>query len=144
MKIKDLMTRGPHSIGPDGSLRQASCEMKAYGIGFLPVCDEGRLVGIVTDRDIVVRALAANLDPAETRARAVMTADPVWCRDDDELADGVRLMESRRVRRVPVLDRANKLVGVLSLDDIARPDDRRELAGELLEKIALRRPPPSL
>lgn len=143
MEIKDLMTRDPKCIGTDGSLAQAARQMKNDGIGYLLVCDAGRLVGVMTDRDIVVRAVAENLDPATTPARAVMTARPVWCYDYEKLEEALLLMEGWRIRRVPVLDVDHKPVGVLSLDDIARPESRRELAGGLLEKVASRRPPPS-
>lgn len=142
MEIKELMTRDPKCIGPDGSIAQAARQMKNGGIGYLPVCDAGRLLGVMTDRDIVVRAVAENLDSAKTAARAVMTADPVWCYDYEKLEEAVQLMEGWRIRRVPVLDIDHKLVGVLSLDDIARPANRRELAGELLERIVGRRPTP--
>ena len=141
MQIKELMTRGAHCIGPDGTLAQAAKQMRSYGIGLLPVCDDGRLLGVLTDRDIVTRALAADLDPAATRASAVMTVDAVWCYEDDAIEEAVRLMESWKVRRVPVLDREHRVTGVLSVDDIARPQERRSLAGELLERLASPRPP---
>ena len=142
MKIKELMTRGARWIEPGGSAAQAARQMKAYAVGLLPVCELGRLVGVLTDRDIVVRAVAEGRDPKSTTAGELMSPDPVWCSEDDELEEAARVMEGWRVRRLPVLDAEHRLVGVVSLDDIARPDERRALAGEVLEKTAGRRPPP--
>jgi len=142
MEIKELMTRDPEWIGSDSPIALAARQMRNRGIGYLPVCDSGRLLGVLTDRDIVVRVVAENLDPAKTAVRAVMTADPVWCYDYEKLEEVVQLMEGWRIRRLPVLDGEHRLVGVLSVDDIARPVSRRDLAGELMEKVAGRRPLP--
>ena len=143
MKIKDVMTRDPRRIAPDASVRQAARLMRKHGVGILPVCSSsGRLMGMLTDRDLVVRALAPARDPDTTRVSDVMSRDPAWCREDEDLESAAQVMESRRVRRVPVLDRRGHLIGLLSIDDIARPAGRRDLAGDVLEESAARRPAP--
>ncbi len=131
MLVTDAMTRRAETIGPDGSLAEAARRMRDVGVGALVVCEGDRVVGVLTDRDIVVRAVAAGRDPAVTLVSSAMTAQVVECRDDEDLAGAATRMEEAAVRRVVVLDAARQLVGMLSVDDIAVHS--RALAGEIVE-----------
>lgn len=119
MKVADLMTPDPQTIGPDESLRRAAELMDELDVGVLPVCDGERLVGIVTDRDITVRATAAGLSPDSGKVDDVMTADLSWCFEDEDASIAERLMRRTRIRRLPVLNVHRRLVGVISLGDLA-------------------------
>ncbi|UPT73691.1 MAG: CBS domain-containing protein [Elusimicrobiota bacterium] len=132
MKIKDLMRRGVQALEPDATVEDAARRMADAGVGSLPVVSSGRPVGVVTDRDIVVRALAEGLKPKETAVESVMTPEVVYCREDDEAADAAKRMAQAQVRRLLVLDAKGALVGVVSLGDLAvegEPAAREALAG---------------
>jgi CBS domain-containing protein len=132
MLVKDAMTRRAETIGPDEPLQAAARKMKALGIGALPVCERDRLVGMITDRDIVVRGVADGQDPARAAVRSSMTPQVFYCFEDEPIHDAARLMEERSVRRLMVLDQAKRLVGILSADDLALVD--RGLAAEVIER----------
>jgi CBS domain-containing protein len=134
MRISDVMTRDVQVIRPDKSVRDAAQLMDSLNVGVLPVCDGERLVGIITDRDITVRATAAGRDPDETRVREVMTDDVRWCFDDEDVRDAVRVMSDVQIRRIPVVDRNKRLVGIVALGDLAT--DRAEGTGEALRRIS--------
>jgi CBS domain-containing protein len=131
--LKNVMTPDPVWISPHEMLRTAAQRMKALNIGFLVVYDVPTgVVGVITDRDITVRAVAEGLDPASTQVREAMTTHVASCYDDDDLEDAAWLMERKAVRRLVVLNRAHELVGVLSLDDVARALGAERLAGHVL------------
>lgn len=119
MKAADLMTANPQTIGPDDTLRRAAELMDELDVGVLPVCEGERLTGVVTDRDITVRATAAGQAPNETKVAEVMTADLRWCFEDEEVDEVERLMREAQIRRIPVLNRDRKLTGMLSLGELA-------------------------
>src|SRR5688572_1692360 len=120
MKVKDIMTEEVEIVHPDDSLKEAAQKMRDRDIGFLPVCDGDRLVGVVTDRDIAVRSTAEGTDPNTSVGRDLVTSPVVYCFDDQDLKEAAKLMEEHQIRRVAVLSRADKrLVGVVSLGDIA-------------------------
>lgn len=119
MKVADLMTRDPQIIDPETTLQRAAELMDDLGVGLLPVCEAGRLIGVVTDRDITVRGTAAGQGPGETTVADVMTSDLQWCFEDEDVAEAERLMRDAQIRRLPVLDQNRKIVGVLSLGDLA-------------------------
>jgi CBS domain-containing protein len=131
MLVKDAMTRRPETIGPGESLEAAARRMRTAGVGVLPVCEEGRLVGMITDRDIVVRGVAAGEDPASTVVRSAMTPQVISCSEEDDLAVAAEAMDEHAVRRMAVLDASGALVGVLSVDDLALYSEA--LAGEVIE-----------
>ena len=131
MLVKDAMSRRPEVIEPAETLAAAARKMRAAGIGALPVCEGGRLVGMITDRDIVVRAVAAGEDPRSGTVRGAMTPQVVSCTEDEELDAAAMLMDEHAVRRMAVLDAAGHLIGVLSVDDLALFS--RALAGEVIE-----------
>src|SRR4051812_16290534 len=119
MLIRDVMSRGVATVHPDTSLRDAADLMKELDVGVLPVCDGDQLHGMVTDRDITVRAVARGLDPVNARIREVMSDDAFWCYEDQDVSEATHLMDEHQIRRLPVMDRHGNLVGILSIGDIA-------------------------
>lgn len=130
MQISEIMSPKVEWVGPKASVREAAKKMRDTNIGSLPVLEDGELVGLITDRDICCRGVAAAKDTAKTTVRSLMTTDITTCFSDQELADAVRLMEQKHIRRLAVLNREQKLVGLLSVDDLARHS--HALAGEVL------------
>ena len=128
MRVADVMTRGAKLARPDETLRAVAQRMASDDLGFLPVGDDERLLGMITDRDIVVRAVAEGRDPGATKVADVMTADVRYCFEDEDLDHVVQNMGNLQVRRLPVVDRDKKLVGVVSIADSARDHDT-EAAG---------------
>jgi len=122
MKVSEVMTRDVCLARPDETLQQVADRMAAKDIGFMPVGDDERLLGTITDRDIVVRAVAKGLDGG-TLVRDAMTRDVKYCYDDEEMDHVVQNMGNIQVRRLPVVDRNKRLVGVVSLADGALKDD---------------------
>ena len=131
MLVADAMTRRAETIEPDESLLAAARRMRDVGIGALAVCEDARVVGVITDRDIVVRGLAAGCDPATTQVRSAMTSHVIDCQDDEGLVEAAARMEAGAVRRLVVRDGAGKLSGLLSVDDVALHSPT--LAGEIVE-----------
>ena len=119
MRIHALMSQYIEVIHPDASITEAARTMRRADVGPLLVCDGERLVGILTDRDITVRVVAAEAEPQTTRVRDVMTSDVVYCFEDQEVQTAARLMARRQLRRLPVLNREQHLVGIISLADLA-------------------------
>src|SRR3712207_146292 len=105
MQVREVMTRDVEVVHPDATLQEAARKMDALDVGPLPVCDGDRLVGMITDRDIVVRATAAGRDPKTTHVRDAMTRDVVYCFEDQDVREAARVMEEQQIRRVVVLDR---------------------------------------
>lgn len=136
MQLKEVMTPGVEVISPEASIREAAEKMRHMDIGPLPVCDGDRLVGMLTDRDITVRAVADGRDPVTTLVREVMTSDIVYGFDDQDLQDATRLMEQYQIRRLPVLNRDKRLVGIVSLGDLAVHPGNQPLASEVLEQVS--------
>jgi len=132
MLVSEAMTHQAETVGPDDTLEAAARKMRDVGVGAVAVCEEGRPVGMLTDRDIVVRGVAAGRSPAETPVRAVMTAQLMACRDDEDLEFAATRMETLAVRRLAVVDGAGRLLGMLSVDDVALHSNR--LAGEIIEQ----------
>ncbi|WP_224250030.1 CBS domain-containing protein [Hyalangium gracile] len=135
MLISDLMNRSVETIEPGATLQAAAGRMRSYGIGALPVIDGGQLVGMITDRDITVRATALGKDPTVTPVQEAMTSSVVTCREDAPVAEAERLMEEKAVRRLVVLDSWRRVVGIISLDDIAILPGESRRAGEILEHL---------
>jgi CBS domain-containing protein len=133
--VKDVMTPHAETIDPDETLQIAATKMRACDIGLLPVLSDERLIGMLTDRDIVVRAIAEGQDPRTTPVRRAMTAQVFSCYEDEDLTEAAAEMEDRAVRRLAVLDREDRLVGILSIDDIARDMGDEVLAGEVLSRV---------
>jgi CBS domain-containing protein len=119
MKVHEIMTAHARCVGPENTLVEAAGLMRELDVGALPVCEEDRLVGIVTDRDLALRGIANGKDPNTATIGEVMTAGVVHVFADQSVEEVARLMETRQIRRVPVLNRGKRLVGIVSLGDIA-------------------------
>lgn len=118
-QVANAMTRGVRTIRPSDNLVQAAQAMTELDIGSLPVCDGERLLGMVTDRDIVVRGVALGQASDQVHVAEVMTEEAAWCYDDDKVEEVLDRMRALQIRRLPVVDRHKRLVGMLSIGDIA-------------------------
>jgi CBS domain-containing protein len=118
MHVRDLMSRPAEWVNPAIPIREAARKMRELRIGCLPVGEGGRLLGIVTDRDLVCRAVADGRDADRTRVRDVMTRGVAYCFEDQSLLEAATIMRDRQVRRLPVLDRRERVVGILSVNDL--------------------------
>jgi CBS domain-containing protein len=135
MQIKDVMAPSAQWIGPATTIAEAATLMRDQDIGFLPIGDGGRLIGAITDRDIVLRAVAKGRDPQRTTVAEIMSGQVLYCFDDQQIEDVARNMGERAVRRLPVVNREKSLVGIVSLGDLARYASDAA-AGEALSEIA--------
>jgi CBS domain-containing protein len=135
MQLKDLMSREVEVIHPNATIAEAAQRMEALDVGPLPVCDGERLIGMLTDRDITVRATAAGQDPKTTPVRDVMTPEVLYCFEDQDAEEAATLMEDHQIRRLPVLNREHRLVGIVTLGDLALELDRAT-SGEVLEQVS--------
>ncbi|HEX2036285.1 MAG TPA: CBS domain-containing protein [Chloroflexota bacterium] len=136
MKVGDVMTRSVEVIHPDATIDEAAEKMKSFDVGPLPVCDGDRLVGMITDRDITVRATAEERDPVTTRVSEVMTPDVVYTFEDADVEEAARLMEQYQLRRLVVMNRDKRLVGIVSLGDLAVRTPNEQRTGEVLEEVS--------
>jgi CBS domain-containing protein len=136
VQIKEIMTRDPVVSRPDATLREAAQTMRELDSGVLPIGEDDRLLGILTDRDITIRATAEGKDPNSTPVREVMSSEVVACFEDDDEQDAAAKMQEHQLRRLVVLDRNERLVGIVSMGDLAlyTTDDR--LAGEVTEAVS--------
>lgn len=133
MSIKQLMTAGVEVVAPHDSIRVAARKMADGDTGFIPVCDGKTLLGVITDRDIAVRAVAAGKQP-DTAVSEVMTEEVVYCFEDEAVERVAGLMKDREIRRVLVVDRSKRLVGVVSLGDLAETQPGQ--SAEVLERVS--------
>jgi CBS domain-containing protein len=136
MKIDSVMTRDVTVVSPSDSVRAAAELLKSLNIGSAPVCNGRSLVGIITDRDIAIRAVAEGRDPNHTPVEQVMTRDVVYCFEDQDMEEVADAMASSQVRRMPILNRQHQLVGIVSLGDLATEVADDELTGEVLEEVS--------
>src|SRR5258705_9437479 len=136
MDLKDIMSRNVEVVSAGASLRDAARKMKELDVGLIPICDGDRLKGILTDRDITIRATAHGRNPKETKVTEVMSTDIAYCLEDQEVEEAVSLMEARQIRRMPILNQDKRLGGIVSLADIAIHVGDRDLSGETLEEIS--------
>ena len=136
MKIQSILTKDPHVISPDAMICEAARLMKQHDIGMLPVCGGERLVGSITDRDLAIRAVAGGRDPLKTPISEIMTPSVFWCYDDQEIEEAAHLMEEKQIRRLPIVNRQKRLVGIISLGDLALRSKDNLLAEEVLECVS--------
>lgn len=137
MRVKDIMTYGVQCVRPQDSIASVAQRMRDLDVGSLPVCgDNDKLVGMVTDRDITVRATAECCAPEQTVVSDVMTPDIVYCFEDQDVSDAADLMEGKQIRRLVVLNRDKRLVGIVSLGDLAVKNADEQLSGEALERVS--------
>jgi CBS domain-containing protein len=133
MLVREIMSRKLETILPTASLRETAQKMRELNLGSLPVAEDGKLIGMITDRDICCRGVADGFDPANTEVREIMSHDVSFCFSDDNVTDAVRQMEARHIRRLAVLNRDKSMAGFLSVDDLAHYS--RQLAGEVLDTV---------
>jgi len=137
MHVSEVMTRGVECIKPDDTLEHAAQRMRDLDVGSLPVCgDNDRLVGMITDRDVAIRAVAEGWNPKERHVREAMTPDVVYVFEDQDVNAASRLMKEKQIRRLVVLNRNKRLVGIVSLGDLAVETHDEELAARTLEKVS--------
>jgi CBS domain-containing protein len=136
MQVFEAMTPDVVSVLPDTKLVDAALAMRNLDVGPLPVVDGGRLVGVITDRDITVRATAEGRDPRLTTVEDVMTPEVVACREEDDVRVAARMMQDAQLRRLLVVDERGMLVGIVSLGDLAVQTRDDSLSGETLEKVS--------
>lgn len=139
--VSDVMTRNVQFISPHENLQRAAQMMDELNVGALPVCDGERLVGMITDRDITVRGVAAGRAPDEAHVEEVMSGDVRWCFEDQPLDDVMQQMADTQIRRVPVVshDETHRLVGIVALGDLATKAEagmRKEDVEQLVEKVS--------
>jgi CBS domain-containing protein len=135
MKIKDAMHKGAEWVAPATSVYDIAKKMRDLDIGAIPVGDNDRLIGMVTDRDIACRGVANERDCAKLTALDVMSKGIIFCRDTEELEDALRIMEQKQVRRLPVINDQKRMVGMLSLGDISHAASH-ELSGEVMAAVS--------
>ena len=135
MKVREAMHPGAHWVEPGPPVFEIAKLMRDQDIGSVPVGENDRLVGMVTDRDIVCRGIAEGRDCSTMTAGSVMSSGIVYCRESEELDDAVRIMEQHQIRRLPVINEDKRMVGILSLGDISHMAPR-QLSGEVLQSVA--------
>ena len=134
-KVKDVMSRDVQVIGPDGSIGDAAKQMLKGNFGMLPVGENNRMIGAISDRDIAIRAVAASKNP-DAKVRDVMSEGIIWAYEDDSIADAAKRMSEHQVRRLPVVNADKRLVGIVALGDFAVDSADIEVAGQALSEIS--------
>ena len=136
MKVKDVMHKGVDWVSPETPVAELAKLMQAHDIGCIPIGEDDQLVGMVTDRDIVCKGLARkDFDAAKTTARDVMTEGIHCCRDDDDLAKAIHHMETLKIRRLPVINKSKRMVGMISLGDVGQ-FATAELAAQYVKSVS--------
>jgi CBS domain-containing protein len=135
MKVSEIMSREPVVVAPGTSLSETAKLMRDLDVGMIPVCDGDTLQGMITDRDIAIRGVASDLDP-NSGVEEVMTRNVLYCFEDDPIEEAAKLMEDAQVRRLVVLTRDKRLIGILSLGDLATRTDESETVAEAVKAIS--------
>lgn len=135
MKLRDVMTRDVESIKLTDSVAEAARKMRDLNVGVMPVFENNRLVGMVTDRDITIRAVAEGHDPKATKVSEIMTTDVVSCSENEDVDEAIKLMETRQIRRLIIRDDQNRVIGIVSLGDLA-VHLSGSLVGEALREVS--------
>lgn len=135
MKVKEVMHKGAEWVSPEATVADVAQRMRDLDIGAIPVGENDRLIGMVTDRDIACRGVANRQDCAKLTARDVMSKGIFYCNDTEELEDAMRVMEQKQVRRLPVINDKKRMVGILSLGDISHAAGH-ELSGEAIAALS--------
>jgi CBS domain-containing protein len=135
MKLSEIMTPEVEILQPDDTLKLAAQKMRDRDIGFLPVCDGESLMGVLTDRDITIRAFADGMDINVMLGRDLMTTPAIYCFDDQDITEGTKVMAENQIRRLVILSRENeRVVGVISLGDLVRKGIT-DISGQVLQKV---------
>ena len=135
-KLKEIMTPQVDTISPDATAEDASAKMKDLNVGAIPVCDEDGLIGMLTDRDLVVRVMAQRRDPKAVRVGEAMTPEVSYCFEDDDVEKAAHVMSQKQIRRLPILSSSKKLVGIVSLGDLAVHGMDTKASGDILEQVS--------
>jgi CBS domain-containing protein len=135
MQVSEVMTPNVQRVPPDTSLREAGSKMREHDIGAIPVYEGDRLIGMVTDRDIAIRAVADGTDVSKMTVRDAMSPGIAYCFEDQDIREAGKQMREKKVRRLIVLNRDKRLVGIVSLGDLAAQGDTK-VAGTALEAVA--------
>lgn len=135
MNVSEVMSSDVYVSSPDDTLQTAAQAMADLDTGVLPVGEGERLIGMITDRDIVIRGVARALDPQNATIRDVMSSGVCYCFDDEDVEDAAQQMAELQVRRLPVLDRSKRLVGIISLGDLSQEADKR-VSGDALQGVS--------
>lgn len=136
MKVSDAMTRDVESVSPDQTLAKAASVMRRLNVGFLPVRQDGRVIGALTDRDITIRCVADGQDPTKALVGDCMTDDVITVTEDTDVSEAAEIMESQQVRRLVVVDERKHCAGVVSLGDLAVDTADDKLSGEILREVS--------
>lgn len=134
-KVREVMTDRPRGVSPETPISQAAELMESEDVGALPVLEGEHLAGMITDRDIVIRAVAKGKDPRGMPVREIATRDVVAVRPDEDLSEALKIMASHQIRRLPVVDDDNRLIGVLAQADVAL-EAKEKAVGEMVEGIS--------
>ena len=136
MQVKDLMTLDVEVVRADTPLREAAEKMRSLNVGVMPVCDGTRLLGMLTDRDITVRATALGRDPNTPTVGDTMTPDVAFCYEDQDVREVAELMQQLQVRRIPIVNHDKELVGIVSLGDLAVDATNDSLSSQVIEDVS--------
>jgi CBS domain-containing protein len=136
MQVAEIMTRDPEVVTSDFILKDAALKMRELDVGMLPIRNEDRLVGMLTDRDITVRATAEGRDPSNTKVSEVMTPEVVYCFEDQDVSEAAKLMQEKQIRRLPILNRQKKLVGIVSLGDVAVHTAEEKIVSKTIKEVS--------
>lgn len=134
--LKEIMTPSVDVIAPNATVADAARKMKDLDVGAIPVCDGEKLLGMVTDRDLVVRVLALSRSPVEALVRDAMTPGLVYCFEDQDAEAAAELMAEKQIRRIPILSKSKKLVGIVSLGDLAIDGLEPHESGEVIHQVS--------
>jgi CBS domain-containing protein len=127
-KVRSSMHKGVEWVSPDTPVRVLANIMREQDIGAIPIGEDDRLIGMITDRDVTVRAVADGTDVSALTAKDIMTNGIVWCRDGDDVSQAANIMQSKQIRRLPVIDKNKRMVGILSLGDLSHAATERTAA----------------
>jgi|SRR5688572_10831455 CBS domain-containing protein len=136
MDISRVMTRQVEVVRPDATLQEAAQKMKDIDVGSLPVCDGRKLQGMITDRDVAIRAVAEGRDPRATKVKDVMTKDVVYGRTGQDIKEIAETMASHQIRRLPIVNEDNDLVGIVALGDLAVDAADESIGGDVLTDVS--------
>ncbi len=136
MQVKEIMTCNIETIGSDANLVEAAQKMKLLEVGALPIWENGKLIGMITDRDITIRGVADEKNPSSTSVKEIMTSDVCCCCEDDDIHEAARMMEEKSIHRLLVANSNNEPVGFVSLSDFAVKSHDEHLTCEVLERIS--------
>ena len=136
-KLRDIMTRDVEIIAPKATVQEAAKKMQDLNVGALPVCDGDKLTGMITDRDLVMRVLAEGRNPKTVTVSEAISKDVVFCFEDDGVDKASQLMARHQIRRLPVMSSTKRLVGIVTLGDVAVHGKNSEASGDVLQQVSI-------